>query len=69
MRDWGHVTPHAADPMSADVAGEQRPEPVPPVAHRLMADVDAALEQQVFYIPQRQGGPDVHHHHEPDHLG
>jgi len=44
-------------------------EPAPPVTHRLMADVYAAFEQQVFDIPQRQRETDVHHHHEADHLG
>ena len=34
-----------------------------------MADVDPALEQQVFQIAQRQRIANVHHHHEADHLG
>src|SRR3954447_23974856 len=42
---------HAAHPLSADVTCKQRTEPVPPVAHGLMADVDAALSQQVFDVP------------------
>src|SRR4051794_31085220 len=42
---------HAAHPLPADVACEQRTEPVPPVSYSLMADVDAALGQKVFYIP------------------
>jgi len=41
----------AARPLPANVGCEQRPEPVPPVPHRLMAEGDAALEQQVFHIP------------------
>jgi hypothetical protein len=29
-------------------------EPVPQEPHRLVADIDPALEQQVLYVPQRQ---------------
>ena len=36
---------------------------------RLVADVDAALEQHVFEISQRQREPHVHHHHQADDLG
>jgi hypothetical protein len=61
--------PHAADPLTAYVAREHGSEPVPPQPDRLMADVDAALEQQVLYVPQGEREPHVHHHHEPDHLG
>jgi hypothetical protein len=43
---------HVLDPLPADLAGEHRAEPVPPQPHRLMADVDAALEQQVLDVPQ-----------------
>ena len=34
---------HVGNALPADVTGEHRAEPVPPEAHRLMADVDAAL--------------------------
>ena len=47
---------------------EHRAKAVPPQPHRLMADVDAALGQQVLHIPQRQRVLHVHHHHEADHL-
>jgi hypothetical protein len=43
-------------------------EAVPPQPDRFMADVDPALEQQVFHIARRQRGPHLHHHHQPDHL-
>jgi hypothetical protein len=33
-----------------------------------MADVDAALEQQVLDVAQRQRVADVHHDHQPDHF-
>jgi hypothetical protein len=60
---------HAANPLPADIAREHRPEPVPPVTHRLVADVDAALEQEVFHIPQTERKPHVHHHYQAYHLG
>jgi hypothetical protein len=34
-----------------------------------VADVDSALEQEIFYLSQRQRITDVHHHREADHLG
>ena len=52
-----------------DLAGEYRTEPVPPETHRLMADIDAALKQQIFNLPQRQRIADVHHHRKADDLG
>jgi hypothetical protein len=54
--------------IATNAACEHRAEPVPPVAHRLMANVDAALEQQALHIPQRQREADVHHHYQADHL-
>ena len=47
-------TAHAAHPLAPHLAREQRTGPVPPQPHRLMADVDPALEQQILYVPQRQ---------------
>lgn len=61
--------PHPAYPLPADVTREQRPESVPPKPHRLVAQVNAALEQQIFHVPQRQRKTHVHQHHQADHLG
>jgi hypothetical protein len=36
---------HLRAALPADLRGEHRTEPVPPVAHRLVAEVDPALEQ------------------------
>ena len=36
---------------------------------RLMADVDTALEQQIFDLSQRQRVADIYHHREADDLG
>ena len=35
-----------------DLGGEHRTETVPPEPHRLVTNVDAALEQQIFDLPQ-----------------
>jgi hypothetical protein len=60
---------HPADPLPANVGGKHRTEPSPPEPHRLMTDVDAALEQQVLNIAQRQRKSNVHQDHQPDYLG
>src|SRR4051794_36160750 len=43
---------HAAHPLPADFTCKQRAEPVPPVAYCLMADIDAALSEKVFDVPE-----------------
>ncbi|WP_394998378.1 hypothetical protein [Sphingomonas sp.] len=43
---------HARNALTANVTREQRAEPVPPEAHGLMADVDAAFVQQIFDVAQ-----------------
>ena len=60
---------HAANALAPNVTCKQRAEPIPPHPHRLMANVDPTLEQQVFDIAQRQREPHVHHHHQADHFG
>jgi len=42
---------------------------VPPEADHLMANVDTALKQKVFDIPQAQRKANVHHHYKPNYLG
>ena len=56
-------------PPFPDLASKHRTEPVPPIAHRLVADVDTTFEQDVFDLAQRQRIADVHHHRETDDLG
>jgi len=58
----------AADPLTANVGGEQRAEPVPPEPHRLMAGIDAALEQEIFDVPQAEWEAYGHEDHQPDNL-
>ena len=59
----------ALDPLLPDLRGEHRAEPVPPIADRLMADVGAALVEQILDIPKRQREADIHHHRQADDLG
>lgn len=59
---------HPADPLPSDVGREHRPEPVPPQPHRLVTQIDPALEQKILDVAQTQWEPDVHHHHKADHL-
>ncbi len=63
------IRPHLLHPFSADFCGEHWAKPVPPVPHRFMADVDAALVQQVLDIPQRKGKANVHHDRQANDLG
>jgi hypothetical protein len=56
------VCAHPADPPFPDLRGEQRAKSVPPEPHRFVADVDAALVQQVLNIAKRKGKAKVHHH-------
>jgi hypothetical protein len=44
---------HARHALAPRLAREERAEPVPPEAYRLVAKVDAALEQQILDVPQR----------------
>jgi hypothetical protein len=53
----------------SDVCCKHRPEPVPPHTNRLVANVDAALMEQILDLPQRQRETDVHHHRKPNDLG
>jgi hypothetical protein len=57
------------NPSLPDLRGKQRSKAVPPKPHRLVANIDATLEQEILNLPQRQRIADVHHHREADHLG
>jgi len=48
----GRERPHPIDPFAPDLSGEHWPEPVPPEPHGLVADVDAALGQEVLNASQ-----------------
>ncbi len=49
-----------------DLRGEQRAKPVPPEPNRLVADIDAPLEQEILDLSQRQR---IAHHREANYLG
>ncbi len=36
------------------LSGKHRTEPVPPEPYRLMANIEATLEQNIFYLSKRQ---------------
>jgi hypothetical protein len=46
---------------SAVFSGKHRAKSIPPVPHRFVADVDAALMQQILDIAERKGKASVHH--------
>ena len=52
-----------------DLRGEHRTDPVPPASNRLMTDIDATLEQQIFHLPKRPRITNVHHYREANYLG
>jgi hypothetical protein len=54
--------PHRLHPPATNFSRENRAKSVPPKPHRLTADVDATLVQQILNVAQRQREPDVHHH-------
>jgi len=41
---------------------------IPPIAHSLVANVDAPLMKKVFDISQRKRKSDIHHHGQADDL-
>jgi hypothetical protein len=55
------VRTHLLDTFTADFSGEHWAKSIPPVPHRFVADVDAALVQQVLDIAERKGKANVHH--------
>ena len=58
-----------ANRMAALHRGEHRSKSVPPIPHGFVADIDTALEQQIFNLSRGQRITDVHHRREADHLG
>ena len=63
------IATHPTRPLPADVAGKQRTEPVPPVTHRLMGNVDIAFVEQVLDVPEAEWILHVHQHRQADDLG
>jgi hypothetical protein len=52
-----------------DLCREHRSEPNPLEPNRLVANIYAALEQNILHLPKRQRMANVHHDNEADHLG
>jgi hypothetical protein len=46
-----------------------RPEPGPPDPHSLEANLDPAVEWQVFNVPQAERELHIHHHNQADDIG
>ena len=46
--------------------GKQRPKPVPPQPHSLLADVDAAFGEHILHVPQAKRERDIQHHCRPN---
>ena len=61
--------PHSLHPCSLDPGGKHQTLLVLPEPHRPVADVDAALMQQVLDVPKRQRVTDVQHNRQADDLG
>ena len=53
MRTSGSISP--------DLSSKHRAKSIPPVPHRFVADVDAALVQQVLDVSERKWKANVHH--------
>ena len=59
---------HLIDTSAPDLGREQWAKSPPPEPHRLVADVDPALVQQVLDVPEREREPHVQHHGQADDL-
>ena len=46
---------HSADPLASEVTDKHWADPVPLHLHRLMANAEAALEEQELEVPQWKG--------------
>src|SRR6056297_1950152 len=57
---------HALDAPLADLGGKERAKAMPPEPDCLVADLDAALVQQILDVPEREREPDVHHYRQAD---
>jgi hypothetical protein len=63
------LSSHPVDALFANLRSEYAIKSVPPLPHGLVADVDAAFNQEVFDVPRRQGALYIHHNHKADHFG
>ena len=63
------VRTHLLDTFTTESRCEHWAKSIPPVPRRFVADVDAALVQQVLDIAKRKGKTNVHHDRQADDLG
>jgi len=56
------------DPPLLDLGREHRTETKPPISDRFVANVDAALVEQILNVPKREWEPDVQHHRQANDL-
>jgi hypothetical protein len=61
--------PHPFDPAFPDLAREHRAKPVPPEPHRFVANIYAALVEQILDVSQQKWEPDIEHHRQADDFG
>ena len=61
--------PQPRNPLLSDLSREQRTKPIPPKPNRFVADLDAALIQQVFDVAPRQRVSNIHHNRQADDIG
>jgi hypothetical protein len=62
------VRTHLLDTFTTNFCGEHWAKSIPPIPHRFVADVDAALVQQVLDIAERKGKANLHHDRQADDL-
>jgi len=62
-------TAHSAHTLPPNIGRKHRAKTIPPQPHRLVADVNAAFEQQILHVPKRQRETHIHQHDKADHLG
>ena len=55
------ICTHPADPVSPDLSSKHRAKSIPTVPNRFVANVDAALVQQVHDVSERKWKANVHH--------
>lgn len=60
---------HSVDPLPLNVRREHGTNRVLQELHRLMVNIDAALEQQILDIPQAKRRADIRHHYQSNDLG
>lgn len=58
----------AVDARPANLGGEHRAKPVPPVSYGLVADLETTLVQKVLDVSERQREADLEHHRKSDDL-